>query len=141
MAQAVSIKFGRQAILVGDGADPEVFGAPCGITSLSRNTNPSSTDTVEPDCDDVDAMAWTKTDIHTKQMRVSGSGLLDENYLPTWDQWDMDGSEKNVRWKRPGGYYEGPAVLVSYSENGERGGRWNVDFEIAFNGKPVWTAE
>lgn len=36
---AQTIKFGEQQLLIGDNATPEVFGAPCGITSLTKSTS------------------------------------------------------------------------------------------------------
>lgn len=145
MAQAKAIKFGSQFLQIGDGADPEVFAAPCVLTTLGFTPNISVTDTEIPDCDDPDLPVWIETEVSSNQITISGSGILDADYLASWQAWWFtdNGAAKNCRWQRnvgtaAAGYFEGPAVLKSYSESGERTGRWTVDIEIAFSGKPEW---
>lgn len=154
MAQGTSIKFGQQALLIGNGATPEVFVAPCGITSLTKVTNFNTTTTEVPDCDDPDLPSWLTIDPVSKQMVLSGSGVLTVEYLRYWDAWDNDRDPdtnallpdlfKTVRWYRNltgangGGYYAGPALLTRFEEAGANKGRYQVTFSITFDGKPIW---
>ena len=147
MAQAQSIRFGKQALLLGNGATPtEVFSAPCGFEQLTMTVNVATNDTNIPDCDDPDLVAWLETETVSKQMRLSGSGLLDQSALTTWQAWWFGDVElKNVRWFRDltspnRGYFQAPAVLTNWQEQGQRGQKWQASVEIAMNGKPTWTA-
>lgn len=146
MAQATTIKFGKQSILIGDGASPtETFSAPCGFTQLTRTINITLQDVNIPDCNDPDLASWLASDEESRQMIVSGTGVLSEEALPTWDQWSIEGGEKNVRWMRTtvsatlNGYFAGPGVLASYEESGQRGQRYQVSVTINFNGAPIFT--
>lgn len=147
MAQAVSIKFGLIALMLGDGATPtEVFEAPCGVTSLTVTTNVETNTTNLPDCSDPDLASWLAIDEISRQKQVSGSGVLDQNAAKIWRAWDLAGGPKNVRVytnltaANGGGHLSGAAVLTAYEETGERGGRWNNSFTLVFDGKPTWTA-
>ncbi|WP_270374981.1 phage tail tube protein [Marinicauda sp. Alg238-R41] len=146
MAIATSIKFGKQAVLLGDGATSEVFTAPCGITSLTKSTNVEVSETQIPDCDDPDALSQVVIDEIARSKTLSGSGTLSTEALDTWRDWDDAGGEKNVRWFTDlsagdgGGHYQGAGILTSFEETGERGGRWQVSFEIRISGPFPFTA-
>ena len=146
MAQAKTLKFAQQLLMMGDGATPEVFAAPCGFTSLNLTVNIETNTTNIPDCTDPDLPAWLVSDEVSKQMVVGGSGVLDTDAMQDWRDWLMDGGEKNVRWftagtaANGGGYFQAPGILTTYAETGERGQRWNVEVQITLNGKPEWTA-
>ena len=62
MAAATPINFGDIAVLIGDGATPEVFTAPCGLTELTETTNVETNTTNIPDCDNVDIASWLAID-------------------------------------------------------------------------------
>ncbi len=145
MAQATTIKFGKQAILIGDAASPEVFTAPCGFTQVTRTLNVNTNDVNIPDCADPDLASWLATDEESRQMITSGQGVLSEEALTVWDDWFLNGGEKNVRWLRTtvlsslNGHFQGPAVLTSYEETGQRGQRWQVSVTLNWNGAPIFT--
>lgn len=144
MAQATTFKFGDQAILIGDGASPEVFSAPCGFTQLTRTLNVNTNDVNIPDCNDPDLASWLATDEESRQMITAGQGVLAAEALTVWDEWFLQGGEKNLRWTRTSatpalnGYFQGPGVLTAYEETGQRGQRWQVSVTIAWNGAPTW---
>lgn len=145
MAQATTIRFGKQTVLIGDGASPEVFTAPCGFTSLTRTININLQEVNIPDCSDPDLASWLASDEESRQMIISGQGVLAEEALSVWDDWSINGGEKNVRWNRItadntlDGYWQGPCTLAAYEETGQRGTRWQVSVTINFNGAPTWT--
>lgn len=146
MAQATTLKFGKQYVLIGDAASPEVFSAPCGFEQLEMSINIESSTVNIPDCSDPDLAAWLATDEVSRQMVLTGSGVLATEALVVWRSWWLDGGEKNVRWTtltgvvETNGYYAGPASLTSFSETGQRGQRWTNSVAIAINGKPTFTA-
>ena len=89
MAQATTIKGGKIAVKLGDGASPEVFSSPCGLTqrglTLSKNLN----DVTIPDCDDPDKVAWLGRDAASLSMSISGEGVLASESIEAW----MDAAE------------------------------------------------
>lgn len=146
MSAATSIRFGTQQLLIGDGADPEVFSAPCGLTSLTKTTNVETNTVNIPDCDDPDLASFLGIDEVSRQIQVTFSGLLATEALPMWQAWDLAGGYKNIRWYRNlsnpngGGYLSGPALLTQFEETGEAKGRYQMSGQVTFDGKPVWTA-
>lgn len=146
MAQIQSIKFGEQMLLIGDGADPEVFSSPCGINSLTKSTSTNTSDVDLPDCDDPDLVVWLGIDEVSKRMTLTGSGTIAQQALAMWQEWELDGGTRNVRWLRNltnlalRGYLEGPALLTEFEETSEARGRYTFSFTIIFDGKPVWVA-
>ena len=145
MAQAKTIRFAGQLLMLGDGGDPETFAAPCGFTSLNLTVNIETNSTNVPDCTDPDLPAWLESDEVSKQMTAGGSGVIDRDAIQIWRDWLMTGGEKNVRWFTSGtaadggGYWEAPAILSTYEETGERGQRWQLNIGLTLNGKPTWT--
>lgn len=147
MAQAKSLKFAQQSVLLGDGATPtEVFSAPCGFTELTMTVNIETNTTNVPDCADPDLPAWLASDEVSKQMTISGNGILDTDAMQEWRDWLMTGGEKNVRWMTAGaaadggGYFQAPAIMSAYEETGARGQRWSLSATLTLNGKPTFTA-
>lgn len=146
MAQAKTLKFAEQTMLLGGGETPtELFTAPCGFLSLGMTVNIELNTTNVPDCTDPDLPAWLQSDEVSKQMALTGDGVLDTDAVQVWRDWLMEGGEKNVRWKtngtalNGGGYFQAPALLSRYEETGERGQRWNVGVGLTLNGKPTFT--
>lgn len=146
MASAETIRFGSQAILIGNGADPEVFSAPCGITSLTKSTSTNTSDVDIPDCDDPDIVVWLGIDEVSKRMTLTFSGTIAQQSLALWQEWELDGGLRNVRWLRNltdlslRGYLAGPALLTEFEETAESRGRYTFTGTIIFDGKPVWTS-
>jgi len=146
MAQIQSIKFGEQMLLIGDGADPEVFSSPCGINSLTKSTSTNTSDVDLPDCDDPDLVVWLGIDEVSKRMTLTFSGTIAQQALAMWQEWELDGGTRNVRWLRNltnlalRGYLEGPALLTEFEETSEARGRYTFTGTIIFDGKPIWVS-
>lgn len=146
MAQALTVKFGEQQLLIGDGADPEVFTAPCGITSLTKSTSTNTSDIDIPDCDDPDLVIWLGIDEVSRRMTLTFSGTLAQQSLALWQEWELNGGFRNVRWFRNltdpvlRGYLAGSALLTEFEETSEARGRYTFTGTIIFDGQPTWTA-
>lgn len=143
MALAKTIKFGEQVLLWGDGLTPETFTPLCGFTSLELTVNIETNSTNVPDCDDPDLPAWLISSEVSKQMQLGGSGVIDADVLDAFNDWILNGGEKNFRWltnsaKNPtaNGYWEASGILSAYSQTGERGQEWNESATILLNGQP-----
>jgi hypothetical protein len=81
-------------IEVGDGNSPEVFTAPCGLTSKSFNGQAATNDTNVPDCDDPDAASWFERDVVSLSRDITGSGVLAGEFFDTWNDWFEGGDSK-----------------------------------------------
>lgn len=143
MAIAKTIKFGEQILLWGDGADPEEFTPLCGFTSLELTVNIETNSTNVPDCENPDLPAWLVSSEVSKQMQLGGSGVIDTIALDRFNDWILEGGEKNFRWltnsstnPEANGYWEAPGILSAYGQQGERGQLWNQSSTILLNGAP-----
>ena len=97
MAQASTLRFGEFLIELGDGADPETFTAPCGLSSREFNRTAATNDTNVPDCDDPDAPSWLERDTTSLSASLSGAGVVAAEDFATWDTWWQSGETKNVK--------------------------------------------
>lgn len=116
MALPQTAKFGSFRILLGDGASPEVFSAPCGFTQKSFSRSKELSDIVVPDCDDPDAPAWVGREVRSLSSSISGSGVLAKAALPVWDvafdKTDSINCKVEMRW----GTGVGAGNLLTYTQ-------------------------
>lgn len=149
MATVKSFKYANTSILLGDGGTPtETFTALCGFEEMSMTLNVESNTEAIWDCLDPDGMAWGVTNIDSQQITLAGNGLLDTDAMKLWQAWWYTdaGKEKNIRWYRNltlangGGWFQGPAILTSYEETGQRQRNWRAAIGISFNGQPAFVA-
>lgn len=125
--------------MLGDGADPEVFAAPCGITSVSFNPGITKRDTPVYDCDNPEGETQNYPTRTGTAYSLSLAGVLDTNAALIWHDWYYVSKQpRNVRYKRTGGYFQGLAILSSYEEGAERDNDVSVSATIDFIGEPTW---
>lgn len=142
MAQAKTLRFAQQTLLLGGAAAIGTYTAPCGFTELNLTVNIETNNTNVPDCDDPDLPAWLVSDEVSKQMVLDGNGVLDTDALQVWREWLLAGGEKYVRWMTDGlaadggGYFQAPAIMSQYKETGARGQRWSLSAQLTLQGKP-----
>lgn len=143
MTAPTTTKFGDFLIKVGDGGAPEVFSAPCGLTSKSFNQTASAQETVVPDCDDPDAPANVQRTVDSLSRDLSGSGVLaKEAFDDVWQPWYTSGLSKNCQVYpngAAGGYYQGAFLLTTLSMTANRGQRVNVSVTMQSDGDVPWT--
>lgn len=85
MAPPTTAKFGKFRILLGDGATPEVFAAPCGFTSKSLTLSKNLQEIDIPDCDDPDAIAWIGRDAQNLSAQIQGDGVAAAESVEDWN--------------------------------------------------------
>lgn len=139
MAKPTTFRGTQLLIKIGDGANPEVFAFPCGLTTTGLNRSAETSDTTVPDCADPDAPAWTEREVSTMSWEASGSGVLAAESVATWDAWHAAGEERNVQIDlgtaaNDGRRYTGVALLTAYNITGERGQKVNVEVTITGTG-------
>ena len=141
MAQPTTAKFGKFRVLLGDGASPIVYAAPCGFTSKSLTLTKDLTDVNLPDCDDPDAVAWVGRDAASLSASVSGEGVLASESVETWlDAWESSDSipvkievefpAKTITWT-------GFMHIATFTAGAEQGGRVTANVEMQSDGELV----
>lgn len=144
MAKPTTFSASKLYISMGDGADPEVFTAPCGLTSRGIAFSKETNDITVPDCDSPDDPAWTERGVRTLSAEVSGSGILAAEALPTW--WGAYASTEsfNVRvgLNAPaadnGGYWAGRMHLTAFGVTGDLGDKVQVSATLINDGELTW---
>lgn len=145
MAQAQTFRFSGLRVLLGDGAEPEVFAAPCGFTERSLSLSKELGSTNVPDCTDEDAAPWTERDVTAKSAEISGQGVLDAAALVIWQGFFGDDASRNVRvelWRNGAktGHWAGAFHLESLEVGATQGERATVQVSLQSDGAVVWTA-
>lgn len=141
MAQPTVLVGTKLLILVGDGASPEVFGEPCGLTTKSFTLTASTNTTLIPDCDDPEAPAWEAKDVNSLSASVAGSGVMAVESFDTWNDWFLGAIAKHAQIKLDDdalGYWSGSFILTSLKYGGTRGQKVTLDIELANDGAVVW---
>jgi hypothetical protein len=141
MALATTVPFRYFKVSLGNGASPEVFSAPCGITQNAIAFDKDTNSIVAPDCDNPDAPGWTEKDVVSNSASISGSGVLAMESLATW--WNAYNSSASINCRVEvdvdnGGYWEGKFHLTRFEPGGSRGTRTNVTIAMLNDGAVVW---
>lgn len=144
MAAPTTAKFGKFRVLLGNGASPEVFAAPCGFTSKSLVLTKNLSDINLPDCDDPDAPAWVGRDVESLTASITGEGVMAQESADTWmDAFeDTDSVSVKVEIEMPTTTwtYTGRMHLSSLTLNAEQGGRVQANVEMQSDGELVRTS-
>lgn len=127
MAQPDIIKGAYVDILMGNGAQPEIFTPICGLTARNLTEQVNTNDTFVPDCALPELVPVRRLVPTGKQWDLSGEGLL--NMANAAVVRASVGVTKNYRFvvSRPAGstvgagYYEGPAMLTNLQTGGSTG--------------------
>lgn len=144
MAKPVTERFGNFLLRVSAGASPDVFSAPCGLTSRGIEFSMSTGETIVPDCASEDAVAWVERTMNAASAQISGSGVLAMDSLDEWRSWFEAAEPRTVQvhlqntTANNGGYWQGDFVLTSFQITGERGGKVQVSISAVNDGKVTW---
>ena len=146
MAQPTTMNGSKLLIELGDGGGPEVFAAPCGLTTKGFTISGETNDFEVPDCDTPDAAVWIERVVRALSVNITGEGILAMESWDEWRLWAESAAAKNIRVKLDttgalnGGYYSMSAVLNSLEVSGELKGKLQVSVAISSNGAATWTA-
>jgi len=148
MAYTDKLKSTRVAIMMGNGATPEVFSPMCGITTKGFQQTRATSDTVDWDCADPDATPITVRDVGATDWTISGSGLLHRPLLADVQE-AFDSSEAtNYRFMFDevtgseviDGFYEGPGIITDLNITGTNGEYVQVSLTISAAGPKSFVA-
>jgi len=141
MAPVNTIKGTQLRIMIESDDTPGTFRHPC-LINTTRGIQWTSTGNDEeiPDCDDPDALAWTK---HTKtgaSGTISGAGKLNVDDIEAfWDWFDGD-IAKNVKIDvGDTGRWDGQWKLTDFQITGDRGSVAEATVTIKSHGVQVYT--
>ena len=145
MALATTVPYSKFMVLLGNGASPEVFAMPCGLTSNSITFSKDTNSTVVPDCANPDAAAWIERDVVSLSAAIAGSGVMATESLGAWWAAYSAGSAINARVQinvpsPNGGYYTGAWHMTRFEEGGTRGNRVTVTIAMESDGQITWVA-
>jgi hypothetical protein len=142
MTKATTKTFGEFLVQVGDGASPEVFAAPCGLTAKGFNQSASTQETSVPDCTNPDAPAYVERAVDTISAEITGSGVMATEAFTTWQAWFDSSLSKNCRVYpkgSSGGYWSGLFILSSFNLTVNRGQKVEVSVTMVSDGQYIWT--
>lgn len=146
MAQPTTARFGKMRIMLGDGATPEVFAAPCGFTSKGVTISKNLTEVSIPDCDDEDAPIWLGRDVASQTATITGDGVAAAESIEDWDNAAMSTDPVSMRveieFEGIGTKtIEGKFHVDSEAITAESGGRVNVAINAQSDGAitAIWT--
>jgi predicted secreted protein len=142
MALATTIPFSKTKVLLGNGATPEVFATPCGLTGDSVNFSKATNSTVTPDCDDPDAAGWEERDAVSQSATIAGNGVMATESVATWWAAYNRADTVNARFfldAPGGGHWDGAFHVTRFEVGGSRGNRSTVTIEMLSDGAVVFT--
>ena len=140
MTAATTYSFSKFLIKVGDGASPEVFTDPCGLTTRGFTRAANMNDTNIPDCDDPDAPSWLGREVVSYHGEIAGSGVVAQESFQTWEDWWTAAETRNVQIElgSPPEYgWIMPAKLSSFVINANRGEKVSMTVAIVSDGAVV----
>lgn len=143
MAKPTTVKGSKFLILLGDQASPEVFSAPCGLSTKGIDFSASTNDVNVPDCDDPDAPQWTERVINALSASVTGSGVMAAESFAKWKDWFLAADSRNVQAKIDEvtlGYFSGAFVLTGFRVTGNLGEKIQVELTMQNDGQVTYTA-
>ena len=144
MTKATTVSFGSFVVKVGDGASPEVFTSPCGLTSKGFNITNNVAETLVPDCTDPDAPTDIERGVISRSSEISGDGVLASESFSVWQTWADDGLPRNCKVypKGPsGGYWAGQYILTSFNMSAPGvGQKCTGQVQLQSTGPRLWTA-
>lgn len=145
MAQAKTFRRSGLRLLLGNGADPEVFATPCGMLERAISFSKELGENNVPDCADEDAAPHTERDVISKSASISGSGVLDEDALTVWQGFYDSDVSKNCRielWRNGAkiGHWQGAFHIETFNPAAPEQGRVTLEISLQSDGPVPWAA-
>ena len=146
MAQPTTAKPGKMRILLGDGAVPEVFTAPCGMTTKGLTIAKNLAEVSIPDCDDPDAPFWMARDVESQTASISGEGVLAAESEDEWNAAAFSADAVNVKveieFTTGTRTYTGAFHIDSFAISAQQGQRVSANISMQSDGilSSAWVA-
>lgn len=138
MAQPTTARFGKMRISLQDPDNPNLYVAPCGLTSKGLSLNKGLSEESIPDCDDPDAPLWLARDVQNLSMSITGNGLLAAESEDVWVSAAMSTEPVKalveVEFSTGTRTFEGDFQVDTFSISGENGGRITSEISLQSDG-------
>lgn len=120
---------------IGDGADPEVFAAPCGL--IANVTFESETsEYVDVDCDNPDEVPWKSQVKTARSVSIEGEGIMKTVFIQAWFDFFNSDDPVNCELIIPDvGTYRGAFNCNNLSFGGQREEVTNLSASVSSSGK------
>lgn len=132
------IKGKTVTIKIGDGADPEVFSAVCGVKEKSFSINNQQVDTTKPDCTDPTKILAYEGEFGVRTVTLSGSGLAQAGSasFTAFKDAALNQTKPNLEINIPNFQkYRGSSLITSFSLTGPMDNNVAFDFEVTMSGE------
>lgn len=143
MAQPTVISASSKFLIYIESPDsPNVFIAPCGLTTKGITYSKAVNEVIIPDCDNPEEVAWTGREAQSKSCEISGSGVLAMETNQLWhDFYDEDAARtcRVVEVDALGGTHEGNFHLTNLAKTGAQGEKVNVEITLQSDGPVIFT--
>lgn len=145
MAKPITAAASKMLVKIGDGGSPEVFEAPCGMSTKGINFTKNTNEVNVPDCDDPDAPSWIERGVVSMSAEISESGILSMADLDTWQDFLDSTISRNVQvWldlplAEHGGHWDGKFLLTGFNVTAEQGNKVQAAVTMQSDGPVVWT--
>lgn len=139
MAAPDTLRGTKLLIKLGNGATPEVFAAPCALTTKGFNRSSSTNEFNVPDCADPDAPVWTERVKGAISAGVTGSGLLAKESVPAYESFFEQVDARQIQivldYDVAPISYQGAFHMTTLNITGEQDGLISVEVEFASSGE------
>lgn len=139
MAKPTTLRGTKLLLKLGDGASPEVFTAPCALTTKSFNRSGGVNEFNIADCSDPDAPIWTERVKGALSSTISGSGTLAKESLDLYEEFFSAVDSRNVQvtldYAVGPRTYQGLYHLTTLNLTGEQDGLVQVEIELQSDGE------
>jgi len=146
MAQPTTARPGKMRILLGNGGGPEVFSAPCGMTTKGLTITKNLSEVSIPDCDDPDAAFWQARDVESLSAAISGEGVLAAESEDEWNAAAFSTDAINVKveieFSTGTRTYTGAFHIDSFAVSAQQGQRVSANISMQSDGilSSAWVA-
>lgn len=141
--QPTTARPGKMRILLGNGGGPEVFTAPCGLTTKGLTITKNLEEVAIPDCDDPDAVFFMARDVSSLSASISGEGVMAAESEDVWNDAAFSTESVNARieieFSSGTRTIAGAFHLDSYAINAQQGQRVSVSISMQSDGEFVST--
>jgi hypothetical protein len=145
MAQPVTARFGKFVVSLESADSPNVFEAPCGVTSKSLVMGKNLSEVSIPDCLDPDAVIWLGRDVQSQTSSITGQGVLAAESVPRWlaayESASSVECQVEVEFSTGTLLFQGNWHLETWTLGAEQGGRVTIDVSMQSDGEIAgsWT--
>jgi len=141
---ATTVSGKKLLIMRGDGANPEQFGEPVGLTTKGLKFSAATTKTSVPDAANPnDNPMWVQNEVKELSAQVTGDGICAVESFALWQADMFAGVARNYRVKLDNdqlGYFYAPYILTTWELTGTFGDKVKLKVTLDNDGPVQYAA-